>query len=72
MRKWIDAKTFNREEKVAAVTALYSKLGIDTLAKEKIEYYFQRGQEYLDKVALPAERKSELIAYTNEMMKRNK
>lgn len=72
LRKWLDAKTFNREEKVSAITALYTKLGIDTLAKEKIECYFQRGRDYLDKVALPAERKAELIAYTNEMMKRNK
>lgn len=72
LEKWISASEFNREEKVAAVTALYNKLGIDRMAQEKIEYYFEQSRKYLDAVNIPAERKSELLAYTAKMMKRDK
>lgn len=72
LERWINAKDFNRQEKVAAVTALYGELGIDRLAQEKIEYYFHESRKYLDAVNIPAERKEELLAYTAKMMKRNK
>jgi len=72
LERWINAKDFNRQEKVAAVTALYGKLGIDRLAQEKIEYYFHESRKYLDAVNIPAEHKEELLAYTAKMMKRNK
>lgn len=70
--RWIAATDFNREEKVAAVTAIYNKLGIDRLAMEKIEYYFEESRRYLDAVNVDDERKQELLAYTAKMMKRNK
>lgn len=69
---WIESETFDRDEKVAAVTALYTKLGIDTLAKEKIDYFFSCGREYLNAIAVSEERKAALTAYTNKMMKRDK
>lgn len=72
LERWINAKDFNRQEKVAAVTALYGKLGIDRLAQEKTEYYFHESRKYLDAVNIPAEHKEELLAYTAKMMKRNK
>lgn len=72
LMKWIDAKEFNREEKVAAVTALYNKLGIDKMALDKIEYYFNESRKYIDAVSVPAERKQQLLAYTAKMMKRDK
>ena len=55
-----------------AVTTLYNKLGIDTLAKEKIEHYFNESRKYLDAVNVSESRKEELLRYTAKMMKRNK
>ena len=72
LEKWINAENFNRDEKVCAVTALYNKLNINYLALERIEYYFRESRRYLDAVNIPADRKQELIEYTNRMMKRNK
>lgn len=72
LERWIAATDFNRDEKVAAVTALYGKLGIDRLAQEKIEHYFAQSRKYLDAVSVTAERKQELLEYTAKMMKRNK
>lgn len=68
---WISATTFDRKEKVEAVTALYDKIGIDRLAREKINYYFEQSKKYLDAVNVPEERKRELKAYAHRMMERN-
>ena len=70
LQKWVDAKEFNRAEKVAAVTRLYNEIGIDKLAQEKIAYYFEQSKKYLDAVSVPAERKEELAKYAQKMMKR--
>ena len=70
LQKWVDAKEFDRAEKVAAVTRLYNEIGIDKLAQDKIAYYFEQSKKYLDAVNVPAERKEELAKYAQKMMKR--
>lgn len=70
LQKWVDAKDFDRKEKVAAVTRLYNEIGIDKMAQEKIAYYFEQSKKYLDAVNVPAERKEELAKYAQKMMKR--
>ena len=70
LMKWIDAKEFDRNEKVKAVTELYNEIGIRELCEQKIEEYYQKSLVYLAKVDLPEERKAELKAYAAEMMKR--
>ena len=70
LQKWVDAKDFDRAEKVAAVTRLYNEIGIDKLAHDKIAYYFEQSKKYLDAVNVPAERKEELAKYAQKMMKR--
>ncbi len=72
LTRWITAEQFDAAEKIAAVTRLYNDIGIDRMAKEKIEYYFAQSTQYLARVNVPDERKQELIAYTHEMMKREK
>ena len=70
LMKWIDAKEFDRNEKVKAVTELYNEIGIRELCEQKIEEYYQESLVYLAKINLPEERKAELKAYAAEMMKR--
>ena len=72
LTRWITAEQFDAAEKIAAVTRLYNEIGIDRIAKEKIEYYFAQSTQYLARVNVPEERKQELIAYTHDMMKREK
>ena len=68
--RWIEAKDFDRQEKIAAVTRLYDEIGIRQLCEAKINHYFEEGNKYLDRVGLPEERKQYLRAYSNHMMKR--
>lgn len=70
LEKWVNAKSFDREEKIAAVTRLYNEIGIDKMAQAKIAYYFEQSKKYLDAVRVPAERKEELLKYAQRMMKR--
>lgn len=70
LEKWVNAKSFDREEKIAAVTRLYNEIGIDKMAQAKIAYYFEQSKKYLDAVLVPAERKEELLKYAQRMMKR--
>ena len=69
LTRWITAKTFDRAEKVAAVTRLYNEIGVDKLALDKIASYFEQSKKYLDAVNVPAERKEELQKYAQKMMK---
>ena len=70
LQKWVDAKEFDRKEKVAAVTRLYNEIGIDKMAQAKIAYYFEQSKKYLDAVSVSADRKEELTKYAQQMMKR--
>ena len=70
--RWVNAKTFNREEKVAEVTRLYDEIGIRQLCEQKINYYFEQARQTLDEVDVPAERKQALSTYMDELLHRNK
>ena len=70
LKKWVAAKSFDRKEKVKAVTRLYNEIGIDKMAQDKIAYYFEQSKKYLDAVSVSAERKEELRKYAQKMMKR--
>ena len=72
LNRWINAETFNREVKVAAVTRLYDEIGIRQLCEEKINYYFEQAAQYLAKVSVPEERKQALRQYMHELLHRNK
>ena len=72
LEHWMEMEDFDRQEKVSAVTSLYDALHIDELAKEKINQYFKESKAYLDAVSVAEDRKKELRAYADRMMRRNK
>ena len=72
LMRWIDAKTFNRQEKVATVTRLYDEIGIRQLCEEKINFYFEQARQTLCEVNIPDDRKQHLRAYMDELLHRNK
>ena len=72
LENWVNKKDFNTEEKIVAITRLYNEIGIDKLAKEKMNFYYEQGKNFLDAVKLPDERKEALAEYAAKMMKRQK
>ena len=71
LKYWIQAKKFVKKEKIASVTRIYDKLGIDKMATAKMEEYYEKAIAALDKVNVPAEKKTALKEYAMKMMKRN-
>ena len=72
LTRWIGAKTFNREVKVASVTRLYDEIGIRQLCEEKINEYFEQAAQCLEKVNVAEERKQALRQYMDELLHRDK
>lgn len=72
LQMWLKAKDFDPKAKIAAVTEIYNKLGIDRMAKDKINSYFSESRNYLDRLSVSDDRRAELRAYTEAMMKREK
>ena len=70
LQHWMEAETFNNDEKVAAVTAIYNKVGVDKLANEQITHFFEESKKYLDAVQVDDKRKTELRHYVQNMMHR--
>ena len=70
LMRWIEAKQFDRQEKIAAVTRLYDEIGIRRLCEEKINYYFEQSKKYLEQVSVADERKTCLRQYTAGLMNR--
>ena len=70
--RWIEARDFDRDEKVRAVTALYDQIGIRQLCEAKINHYFEQARQTLDGINVPDNRKAHLRAYMDELLHRNK
>jgi geranylgeranyl diphosphate synthase type II len=71
LESWISAKEFNPEEKINAVRSIYEKLEVKDQSQAKIDEYFSLCLEYLDKVNIPAEKKSELYTLVKKLVNRS-
>ena len=72
LKRWVQAKDFDRQEKVAAVTRLYDEIGIRQICEEKINWYFEQARQTLDEVDVPTDNKQILRQYMNALLHRNK
>ena len=70
LMRWVTAKDFDRDEKIAAVTALYNSIGIRRLCEDKINQYFAEANSWLDRVAVAAGCKQQLRLFMAELMHR--
>ncbi len=68
--RWVNAQAYEPAEKIAAVTHLYTVLGIDQLAQQKIEELFAESLKSLDQVKVPEEKKTQLRLFANKLMGR--
>lgn len=72
LERWTTATEFDPAEKIAAVTEIYNRLGIDKLAEQKIKEYFEQSRQHLDELSVSDDRKAVLREYTERMMNRKK
>ena len=72
LERWTTATEFDPAEKIAAVTEIYNRLGIDNLAEQRIKEYFKQSRQHLDELSVSDDRKAVLREYTERMMNRKK
>ena len=68
---WMAKERFDEQEKIARFTAIYNALGVRDLCEKRINELFAKCDEYIDKIALPAERKSNLRGFVDSLLNRN-
>lgn len=72
LNEWIHKEDFDPGEKVLAVKVIYDQLQIHALAVEKMNLYFRKGFEALEKVSLPQEEKAFLKNFAEQLINREK
>lgn len=70
--RWINAENPDRNEKVAAVTDIYTRTGVKNLAEQRIAEYTQEALKQLDIVTMSQEGKDAFRAFAEMLMSRNK
>lgn len=68
--RWLNAADFVPEEKIAAVTAIYNKVGIAGYCDAQIEKYYQEGLKLLNEVDVDDARKENLRIFVHHLMER--
>ena len=72
LQRWVGCKDCDPDEKIQAVTALYTKIGVDRMAQQRMDAYYAEAESCLNEVALPEERKQMLRGIAKELMGRQK
>lgn len=67
---WLRATDYVAEEKIQSVTALYNKVGLPELCRNRIDAYYKEGLELLDKVNVESSLKEELKNFVCHLMER--
>ena len=69
---WLNRKEFDRHEKVDAVKAVYDKLNIGGITKEKINHYYHKAITYLEHLGVSQDKKGELYYVAEFLLNRNR
>lgn len=72
LRRWLMAKAPDKSSKVAAVKAIYDKLGIDKLAENAIQKYNDMALASIEKVNISEEAKQSFREFANMLLHRDK
>lgn len=70
LQQWLSAVEFDKNEKVKAVRAIYDSLGIKQMAETKMNDYFSKGLNDLEKLDAPAEKKQPLLQLIQNLIER--
>lgn len=70
LNKWLDAKGFDNQEKVEAVTAIYNSVQVKQYAETTMHTYADKAFAALEKINLPEENKQYLRDFADSLMVR--
>ena len=70
LQSWLTAPQFDNAEKIAAITSIYDRLGIEKLTKKAMNTFFETGVEELNRINVEEEKKSNLRNLINYLINR--
>lgn len=70
LTSWLNKNDAQPDEKIAAVTALYNAIGVRALTEQRINTYFERACDALEKVSVSNANKTNLRNYALSMLGR--
>ena len=70
LKKWLNAESFEPQEKISAVTNIYNKVGIAALCKRKIEAFYAEGLLLMEQIDADEESKEQLKDYVCQLVDR--
>jgi geranylgeranyl diphosphate synthase type II len=68
--EWLSLRKFNKNKKVAGVRAIYDDLGVPALTEKKIDQFFRKGFDSLEKVSVKPETRALLRGYAEALIER--
>ncbi len=71
LENWLGKKDFDPQQKINAVTKIFTQLGIKELTTQKIDFYFNQASQLLKNLPLPEEKKLHLQLLSNKILVRN-
>ena len=71
LKHWLTTTKFDKRKKVAAVSALYDRLGIQLLTEKKVQEYFEKGFDGLSQLSRK-ERVQPLLEFAKELAERQR
>ena len=72
LERWLAATDYDPQQKITEVTEMYTTIGVDQMARERMNACFAEAQKSLALVSLPEERKQILWQYALGMLNRQK
>jgi len=70
LKTWINKEDFDDDEKIESVKKIYKEIGIQELANQKIDHYFQQSSELLNQIPVSDVVKHQLQLIGQKMLKR--
>lgn len=70
LAEWLAVKKFNKKQKVEAVKSIYNTLGVQSLAEKKVDQFFRKGFDNLERLSIHADARALLKNYTEALIGR--
>lgn len=70
LQYWLTARKYKKSDKIAAVKAIYERLGIQDAVNRKVSYYFRKGFQHLDLLAGKKRNTAMLEGFTRQLIER--
>lgn len=72
LQGWLAATEYDPAEKIEAVRHIYTQVGVDQMAKEKISFYIAQAEDALHALPVAEERKEILRQWTEQLLGRKR